>query len=429
LNKIIKKIQKVEVNNLFKQINGNARACMMVEPLFIIPYSLFITYASVYMLMMGLTDTEIGLITSIGLVVQIFSSFISGFLTDRLGRKKTLLFFDLFSWSIATLLWAISHSFWVFLAAAIINGFQKIPHVAWTCLIVEDTEPKKRSAVYTVLQFITVVGGLFAPLAGIIIAQVSLVPAMRLMYTLAFVCMTLMFIIRHLTTKESEIGKRKCEESDQIKLTDYFKDYLHIAKKIGKNKQLLIIFSVYILFQFQLIMQNTYLSIYLVDALAFRDSTIAYFPAISSVCMLVLLMLVVPKFRDEHQHKYMMIGFFLSIFALILLVLTPKGTLVSVIFSIIFLAAGLLLSNPYLETAVANAIDDENRANMFSILNVFLLLFISPAGIIGGLTYKLDPKLPFILMIAALFINIVLIYLITRKTKVTKRTYHLENEM
>ena len=176
-------------------------------------------------------------------------------------------------------------------------------------------------------------------------------------------------------------------------------------------------------------MQNTYLSIYLVDALAFRDSTIAYFPAISSVCMLVLLMLVVPKFRDEHQHKYMMTGFFLSIFALILLVLTPKGTLVSVIFSIIFLAAGLLLSNPYLETAVANAIDDENRANMFSILNVFLLLFISPAGIIGGLTYKLDPKLPFILMIAALFINIVLIYLITRKTKVTKRTYHLENEM
>jgi MFS transporter, DHA1 family, tetracycline resistance protein len=422
--------EKGEVENLYKQINGNARACMIVEPMFIIPYSLFITYASVYMLMQGLNETEIGLITSIGLIVQIIASFISGFLTDKLGRKKALLIFDLISWSVTTLLWAFSQSFWLFLAAAMINGFQKVSHNAWTCLIVEDTEPKKRSVVYTVLQFITIVGGLFAPLAGIIVSQISLVPAVRLMYLIAFVSMTLMFIIRHLTTTESEIGKRKREESRELIISNALKEYLGTAKEIMKNKQLFIIFLVYILFQFQLIMQNTYLSIYFVDVLSFRDSTIAFFPAISSVCMLVLLLLVIPKFRDEHQHKYMMIGFFLSIFALILLVISPQGSLIPIILSTILLAAGLLLSNPYLETAVANAIDNENRANIFSILNVFLLLFISPAGIIGGITYNLDPRLPFILMIAALFINIVLIYQLTRKTKVMKKNpYHLKNEM
>ena len=397
---------------------------MVVEPMFIIPYSLYITYASIYMLMLGLNENEIGLITSIGLVVQIFASLIAGFATDRLGRKNSLLFFDLISWSVATLLWAVSQNFWFFLIAALFNGFQKVSHTSWTCLIVEDTEPKKRSAVFTVLQFITVVGGLFAPLAGIIVSKMSLVPAMRVMYLLAFISMTLMNIIRHFKTTESEIGIRKREESSQLNIANALKEYMVTAKEIVKNKQLFIIFCIYILFQFQLIMQNTYLSIYLVKVLSFKNSTIAYFPAISSVCMLVLLVLIIPKFRDKHQHQYMAIGFLLSIFALILLVLAPKGSLTPIIISTILLAAGLLLSSPYLETAVANAIDDENRANMTSVLNVFLLLFISPAGIIGGVTYRIDPKLPFILMIAALFINIVLIYQIIRQGKRMNRLFN-----
>ncbi|MFC0470658.1 MFS transporter [Halalkalibacter kiskunsagensis] len=401
---------------MFRQINGNARACMIVEPMFIIPYSLFVTYASVYMLMLGLNETEIGLITSIGLVVQIFSSFISGFLTDRLGRKYALLIFDLLSWSVATLLWAVSQNFWFFLVAAIINGFQKIPHIAWTCLIVEDTEPNKRSVVFTVLQFIAVIGGLFAPLAGILVSQMSLVPAVRTMYFIAFISMTLMFIIRHFTTQESEIGIRKRQESGAMNISNSLKLYVKTVIEITKNKQLLIIFSVYILFQFQLVMQNTYLSIYLVDVLSFRDSTIAIFPAISSVCMLILLLVVIPRFRQELHLHYMIIGFGLSIIALLLLITAQQGNIIVVIASTILLAAGLLLSNPYLETAVANAIEDDNRANMFSILQVIVLLFISPAGIIGGVTYKVDPKIPFILMMCALLISIVLMYSITRKT-------------
>ncbi|WP_245308247.1 MFS transporter [Halalkalibacter urbisdiaboli] len=402
---------------MFRHIQGNARACMLVEPLFIIPYSLFMTYASVYMFMLGLNEMQIGFITSIGLIVQIVSSFLSGFLTDWLGRKNALLVFDLFSWSVATLLWSISQNFWFFLFAAIINGFQKIPHTAWTCLIVEDTEPKKRSAVFTVLQFITVVGGLFAPLAGLLVSQMSLIPAMRVMYAIAFISMTTMFIIRHFTTVESEIGIRKRKNSGQLNIGEEWKRYIELAKSIIENKQLMIIFMVYILFQFQLVLQNTYLSIYLVDVLAFRDSTIALFPAISSICMLVLLIVVIPKFKEERQHQYMIVGFVCSILALILLLFAQQGGLPTVIISTILLATGLLLSNPYLETAVANAIEDDNRANMFSILQVFLLLFISPAGIIGGITYKLDPKIPFLLMVIALAFSTFLIYKLIKQSK------------
>ena len=128
---------------MFKKITGNARACMIVEPLFIIPHSLVITYASVYMLALGINKTQIGFIASLGLIIQIFSSLISGFLTDRFGRRKTLLIFDLISWPLAVFIWAISQNIWYFVIAVFFNAFQKIPHTAWICLLVEDTERKK----------------------------------------------------------------------------------------------------------------------------------------------------------------------------------------------------------------------------------------------------------------------------------------------
>lgn len=142
------------------RLKGNARGCLAFEPLFLIPYSMFSTYITIYMFQMGVSETAIGWITSIGLIVQVFSSFISGYLTDRMGRKAALLYFDILSWSVATLLWAMSQNVWFFVVAAIVNGFQRVPHTAFYCLLVEDTPQQERTYVFTILQFIGVVGGL-----------------------------------------------------------------------------------------------------------------------------------------------------------------------------------------------------------------------------------------------------------------------------
>ncbi|MCJ8009365.1 MFS transporter [Lederbergia wuyishanensis] len=409
---------------MFKRITGNARACLVVEPLFIIPYSLYIPYVSVYMIALGVGKTQVGLIASLGLVVQIFTSFISGFLTDRLGRKKALLIYDLISWPLAVLIWTVSQNIWFFIFAAILNGFHKIPQTAWTCLLVEDTKPKDRSIVFTILQVIGVVGGLFAPIGGLLVSKLTLIPAVRIMYAIAGTSMLIMIISRHFMTHETEIGLLKQKESNSISFKDTFIEYGKIMKNIVKNKGLLLIFAVYIFFNFQMVMQNTYLYVYLVEALSVSESTISIFPAISSVCMLFLLFFVIPRFKEELNYYYMMIGFSLSIVANAILVITKGSSLLPIIISLILSAAGVLIANPYLESAVANSIEDANRANMYSILQVFLLLFISPAGIIAGLAYKMDPRFPFIIMVSSLLINIgILLYLakpFSRKNKLLK---------
>jgi MFS family permease len=72
--------------------------------MFGIPYNLYATYASVYILKLGLTDAQIGLTISVGLAMQILGALLGGPITDKFGRRKTTLIFDLLAWSVPTFL-------------------------------------------------------------------------------------------------------------------------------------------------------------------------------------------------------------------------------------------------------------------------------------------------------------------------------------
>jgi len=379
---------------------------------------MFSTYASVYMLALGLKETQIGLLASISLTLQIFTSFISGHLTDRLGRRKALLIFDIVSWSFATLIWAIAKNFWYFLIAVIVNSFQKIPNTAWYCLLVEDTEPENRSAIFTILQIISVISGFFAPLGGLLVSRLTLVPAVRLMYLIACISMTAMFFGRNYITYDTEISIRKRLESRGINFKESLKEYKEVLKEIIDNKLLKIMFGVYILNNFQMAIRGTYLSIYLVNALKIKASLIGLFPAFSSIAMLILLFLAIPRFKERFSINYMMIGFAISMLANIILIMLPPNNILGVIIVTMLSASGNIIANPYLESAIANLISDENRAKSLAILTVLLLVFISPAGIVGGWTYSINPKIPFILITFAFLINEWLLLVFKRESRV-----------
>ncbi|TVY08888.1 MFS transporter [Paenibacillus cremeus] len=405
---------------MLREIKGNAKYCLLYEPMFLLAYNLFITYASVYMLKMGLSKTQIGLIVSINLVLQIVTSLISGYYTDRWGRKRALLVFDVLGWSMATLIWAISQNFWFFLLAACFNSFGKAAGTPWNCLLVEGTEPHVRPKVYTILQLIGMFGGLLAPLGGLLVDLWGLTTAGRIMYMFAFLSMTIMFILRNWKLHETETGIRKQKESLSMTLGSSIRGYWSTLRTMMVNPLLLIVCGIYILFQFQLNMRNTYLSVYMVDALQFGDSLISLFPAFSSSAALLLMIFVIPRFKQQLGDRYMMVGFGLSVVSYLLLIFSPPQNLGMTIASTILYAAGTIISTPYLEASLANNIEDDKRASIISILAVFMLLFIAPSGIIGGYTYEMDSRIPFILMSAAFLINIVLM-LAYRKMKLAQK--------
>lgn len=399
---------------MFRRLKGNARGCLLFEPMFLVPYSMFLTYSSLYMLEQGLSEKQIGFLASLNLVLQIFSSLISGYLTDRLGRKKALLIFDLLSWTFATLLWMIAHDFWLFLLAAVFNSLQKVPNTAWYCLLVEETESEIRSLVFTVLQFISVASGLFAPLGGLLVHHASLVPAERIMYGIACVSMTLMFFLRNRATTETDIGRRKMQENAGIRLSGVIRQYGSVIRSMATNTPLMLITSIYILFQFQLTMRNTYFSIYVVRTLHFSEAFIAWFPAITSLVTLALMLVLTPRIHPKHATRYMLAGLFVGAIAQVLLLLSPPESMLLIILSTIMTAAGGMVVYPFLEASVQNAIEDDNRAGVFSIISVVILVFVSPAGVIGGWTYSLDPRLPFVLIIVSFLVSAALLVVLVK---------------
>ena len=59
-----------------------------MEPLWGIPYNLFIPYVSVYMLELGCTDRQIGIIASVSLFFQVLFSLLADILPTGLEESE-----------------------------------------------------------------------------------------------------------------------------------------------------------------------------------------------------------------------------------------------------------------------------------------------------------------------------------------------------
>jgi hypothetical protein len=76
------------------------------------------------------------------------------------------------------------------------------------------------------------------------------------------------------------------------------------------------------------------------------------------------------------------------------------------------------------ESILANAIGDKERAKTMSILHVMLFAITAPFGYIGGLLASVSEELPFVMMSLIFLVCIFLILVLDRLKDTTK---HSEN--
>ena len=98
-----RRIAQVPVIDTLLHLTGNGRACLWTEPLWGIPYNLYMPFVAVYMAALGLSPTQIGIVSTVYFASQVVWSLLSGVLTDKLGRRKCTLIYDTLSWTVPTL--------------------------------------------------------------------------------------------------------------------------------------------------------------------------------------------------------------------------------------------------------------------------------------------------------------------------------------
>ncbi len=208
-----------------KSLTGNPRGCVYTEPLWGIPFNLYAPYISIYMVALGLSDKQIGLIVSISWSFQIVLALLSGVITDKLGRRRTTLIFDILAWSVPALISAIAQNFWYFVAAGVINSVWQITHNSWTCLLVEDADQNQLVDIYTWIYIANQLVGFVAPLAGLLIGVFSLVPTVRGLYIFAAIMFTLKAVVTYRMTQETGQGQVRMHETRHQSLMTVLREY------------------------------------------------------------------------------------------------------------------------------------------------------------------------------------------------------------
>lgn len=399
------------------ELRGNARGVVFTEPLWGIPYNLYAPYISVYMLAFGLSDVQIGLITTIGLVGQAFFALLSGAITDKLGRKRTTLIFDFLSWSIPTLIWAIAQNFTYFVVAAAVNSVWRITHNSWSCVLVEDTDPDLLVDIYTWIYISGQLAVFFAPLAGVLINRFSLIPTMRGLYLLACLLMTIKFLVMNAMVNETRQGEVRMAETRGQSLFSLLREYRGVFRQILTAPQTLYTLGIMLVTSIATMVNGTFWAILVTEKLRIPAEHLALYPFARSVIMLAFFFLVIPRIRDLHFRNPMLLGFGGFIAAQALLINIPEKGYVLLLVSVLLETCSYAALGTQLDRMLVVTVEAKERSRILAILLLIQVGATSPFGWIAGQLSAHNRNFPFILNIILFGIGVLLVYRAARLTR------------
>ncbi len=400
-----------------RNLRGNARGCVYTEALWAIPFNLYAPYVSIYMLAFGIKDAEIGLITSIGMIFQTFWMLISGAITDKLGRKRTTLIFDIISWSVPCLIWAVAQDINYFFLAAVVNAVWRVTANSWTCLLVEDTDHNLLVDVWSWIYIAGLITAFVSPVTGLLIDKFSLVPTMRGLYVLSFVMMTAKFVVMNFLVKETQQGVVRMHETRNQPLFSVLGESFSVLKKLVRTPATMVTAGLMVLLNICWMIKGTFWSILVTEKLGIPAEHLVIFTFARSVVMLIFYFVLMPRLRYMDTRKPMLWGLIGLIISQALLIIVSSGDYLLLIVSTVIEAFSTPAATTLLDKLTVVTVDAKERARIMAMMYVAVIVITSPFGWIAGLLSQANRSLPFILNIILFTVSAILVYITIRRVK------------
>ena len=391
------------------ELRGNPRACVYTEPMWGLSMNLCLPYASVFMLTLGMSDVQVGIVSSIYMFSQMIFAFLSGAIIDRMGRRMSTMVFDFLAWSLPCLIWASSQGFWFFVVAALLNGTMKITTVSWDCLLIEDAPKDKITQIYSWVMISANLSALFAPISSILVARLTLAPAIRILYINAFIIMTAKLIILYKYSTETAVGRIRQEATKGKSWGELLSGYQSALRKIVTSRGTKFAIVISILVEIVAMLGMTFWQIIASRRIGIPDPLLPIFPMARSILSIFLFFTVITHIK-QNRLKWPLYGGFLSsiVGAVLLITITDTGVMGYVILSVslLFEALGGAVLATLRESLVAIHVDPEERSGVMALLQTTVMLVSVPFGYIGGLLSDISRILPFVLSITLLMLGI-----------------------
>lgn len=391
------------------ELRGNPRACVYTEPMWGLSMNLCLPYATVYMLTFGMSDIQVGIVTSIYMFSQMVFAFLSGIIIDKMGRRLSTMVFDFLAWSLPCLIWASSQGFWFFAVAALLNGTMKITTVSWDCLLVEDAPRDKITHIYSWVIICGNLSALFAPISSVLVARLTLTPAIRILYINAFIIMTAKLLILYKFSTETAIGKIRREAARKKSWGEMLSGYRGAARMILASQGTIFAIIISVLVEIVAMLGMTFWQIIASRRIGVPDTLLPIFPMVRSMLAILLFFTIISRIKQSNLKWPLYGGFFSAIISCVLLItISNTGVWGYVILSvsILFEALGSAVLSTLRESLVAIHVNPEERSGIMALLQTVVMLVSVPFGYIGGLLSDISRALPFVLSISLLLLGV-----------------------
>lgn len=377
-------------------LEGNPKWSILTEPLWNIPYSLFAPFATLYMRQLGLDDLQIGWILSVGMALQVVFAFISGVITDKLGRRWATVIFDTLSWTLPCLVWAFAQNFTWFLAAAILNAMFQITNNSWTCLFVEDCPSQYVVHAFTLIQITGMLSVFISPLAVWLVGRYSLVPVMRGLYLFAAVSMTAKFLILFRYGGETRQGEVRLRETRGVPVRQLFGDYRGILRQMAASRGTLLVLVFMTLTNISFLPTTNFFSLYVTGDLGLSDKLMAVFPMLRTGIMLVFILGIQRLLGKLRLRSSILLGLALFAASHILLLIAPPGGILIILGYTALEAAAYAIVSPRRDAVMTLLIDPQERSRIYAVLYALIIALSAPFGSFFGWLASLNGAYPFV---------------------------------
>jgi MFS family permease len=391
---------------------------------------LCLPYASVYMLALGLRDVEIGLLSSLGMVSQMVWGLLGGVITDKLGRRLTTAVFDVIAWCVPCLIWAAaswvspSAAFWLFLGASLVNGTWQVTQNSWDCLMVEDAERDQITSIYSLVMVAGNMSALFAPIAAVMVAQFSLVPAVRILYLNAFVVMAIKIVILYLASHETAMGVVRRDATRGQSVLTLVAGYRGVLGVIRRSPGTIFALAVMALVGAVSTVNTTFWQVIASKKLLVPDELLPFFPMARSILAIAFFFTVIARVTGTvNLRRPLILGFSVYGLSQLLLALIPAPAGAAAGATQYLLIAVCLLGDGFgagilamlAESLVALHVDQVERSRVMAVQRTVVMLAVAPFGWIGGLLSGMDRSLPFALTTGLLVVGLAITLLFYRQ--------------
>ncbi len=377
---------------MLKDLPQNTRVTLLLNLFSSTLASILFFYAALYMQGVGLTAPQMGLIASLAAVTGFVNQAMAAPVVNRMGRKRSLLVFSFLCWSVPLLLWMLANGFTLFLLAALFFSISRITAIAWYCVVTEGVPEGQKAKVFGIMFIFGSIGGLATLLAGPVMDRFGLVPAMRVLYGIAFVSMTAMFIYRHRIITESEAGIEQQRRHGSLSLAAGLLHHIDTVRQNLANREFRSLTAVYVLFAFAAGMDFVTV-LFMNNRLHLTVTQLSLIPPLTAVISILLYRTMLKHVHAANEHTIIRFSLAGMAASKLLLLIIPAESLWWMLAAAGIGATGAYLFQVAISTALNNRMGASHMADAYSAVQFLGALFSIPAGYVAGALYGYRPGL------------------------------------